>query len=87
MSLVCCSCAEREKACPDTAALVWVVRGSVPGGGNREGLSTVAGCAGGLTRSSCEAPAGHGGRGAKGSGHLWFVRPVNRGCPREESHE
>lgn len=87
MSLVCCSCAEREKACPDTAALVWVARGSVPGGGNREGLSTVAGCAGGLTRSSWEAPAGHGGCGAKGSGHLWFVRPVNRGCPREESHE
>jgi hypothetical protein len=66
VSLICCSCVEREKACPDTAALVWVVRGSVPGGGNREGLSTVAGCAGGLTRSSCEALAGRGGRGAKG---------------------
>ena len=87
MSLVCCSCAEREKACPDTAAPVRVVRGSVPGGGNREGLSTDAGCAGGLARGSCEASAGHGGRGAKGPGHLWFVRPVNRGCPREESHE
>src|SRR5712675_2483429 len=46
VSLVWGSCAEREKACPDTAALVWVVRGSVPGGGNREGLSTVAGRAG-----------------------------------------
>ena len=81
MSLVCCSCVEREKACPDTAALVGVVRGSVPGGGNREGLSTVAGCADGLTRSSCEAPAGHGGVEPRGQVICGsFVRST--GCRR-----
>ena len=54
MSLVCCFRVEREKARPETSA---------PQGGERErpkrrkpkGLSTVAGCAGGLARSSGEA--------------------------------
>jgi hypothetical protein len=55
--LSCCSRVEREKACFDTAVLVRAARGSVPSGGNRKGLSTVAGRAGGLTRSSWEAPA------------------------------
>ena len=35
-------------------------------------VSTVAGRAGGPARSSCEAPAGRGGGGAKGPGHLWL---------------
>jgi hypothetical protein len=33
VSLICCSRRERGKACPDTAALVRVVRGSVSSGG------------------------------------------------------
>jgi hypothetical protein len=79
VSLICGSCVEREKAVPDTAAPQFGgARGSVPSGGNREGQSTDAGDAGGLTRSSCEVPAGHGGSGAKGSGHPWFVRSINR---------
>jgi len=41
-------------------------------------VSTVAGRAGGPARSSCEAPAGRGGGGAKGPGHLWCVRSINR---------
>ena len=55
VSLVCGSCAEREKARPDTA----VVGGEreVPKRRNREGRSTDAGDAGGLTRSSREVPA------------------------------
>ena len=54
MSLVCCFHVERGKACPDTAGRR-SVRGSIPSGRNREGLSTVAGRAGGLARSSGEA--------------------------------
>jgi hypothetical protein len=45
VSLVCCFRVEREKARPETSArqgVVRVVRGSVPSGGNRKGLSTVA---------------------------------------------
>ena len=57
---------EPVKACPDTAA-------SLAGGERetskrriREELSTVAGHAGGLARSSCEASAYRSGGGAKG---------------------
>jgi hypothetical protein len=79
VSPVCCSCAERGKACPDTAV-------GDRGDGerepakrlNRKAVSTVAGRAGGPARSSCEAPAGRGGGGAKGPGHLWCVRSINR---------
>lgn len=56
VSLICCFHVEREKACPDMSAERWVVRGRVPSGRNREGLSTVAGCAGGPARSSRETP-------------------------------
>jgi hypothetical protein len=45
----------RERA-PIQLSLVWTAIGSVPSGRNREGLSTVAGCAVGLTHSSDEAP-------------------------------
>jgi len=59
---------ERVKACPDTAAGGLAARGRTPSGGIREELSTVAGCAGGLARSSWEAPAYRSGGGAKGRG-------------------
>jgi hypothetical protein len=55
-SLICCFPVEREKVCPDTAASDGGARGSVPSSRNCKGLSTVAGCAGGLAGSSCEAP-------------------------------
>jgi hypothetical protein len=61
---------ERVKACPDIAAVPFAARGRPPSGGIREELSTVAGCAGGPARSSCEASAYRSGGGAKG-----------RGCP------
>ena len=51
-SLICCFHAERGKAFPDTGTRFEVLRGSVPSGRNREGLSTVAGNAGGPARSS-----------------------------------
>src|ERR1700682_845351 len=70
---------ERGKACPDTAVRL------VAGGGrepaervNPQAVSTVAGPAGGPARSSCEALAGRGGGGAKGPGHPWCVRSINR---------
>jgi hypothetical protein len=72
VSLVCCFCMEREKACPGTAP-VWGERERLKWL-NREGLSTDPGWAGGLVRSSGEAPAGRGGGGAKGPGRLGFVR-------------
>ena len=59
VSPVCCSRAEREKACPDTAAGQRAARGSAsrargdPGAGGD--VSTVAGRAGGPARSSGEA--------------------------------
>ena len=73
---------ERVKACPDTAAVPSAARGRSPSGGIREGLSTVAGRAGGLARSSCEARAYRSVGGAKGRG-----RPGERMRPtaREES--
>ena len=45
---------------------------------NRKAVSTVAGRAGGPAPSSGEASAGRGGGGAKGPGHLWCVRSINR---------
>jgi hypothetical protein len=59
---------ERVKASPDTAAVPSAARGRPPSGRNREELSTVAGRAGGLARSSHEARAYRSGGGAKGRG-------------------
>ena len=59
---------ERVKAHPETATEVLVAIGRTPSGGIREEQSTVAGCAGGLARSSCEARAYRSGGGAKGRG-------------------
>ncbi len=62
-------------------------RGSCRIGCAGEAVSTVAGRADGPARSSCEAPAGRGGGGAKGPGHLWCVRSINREWVfREELH-
>jgi hypothetical protein len=61
---------ERVKAYPETAAGRPAARGRTPSGRTRKEQSTVAGCAGGLARSSWEAPAYRSGGGAKG-----------RGCP------
>jgi hypothetical protein len=61
---------ERVKASPDTAAGPSAARGRSPSGRIREELSTVAGHAGGLARSSCEASAYRSGCGAKGRGRL-----------------
>jgi hypothetical protein len=61
---------ERVKASPDTAAGVPAARGRAPSGRIREEQSTVAGHAGGLARSSCEASAYRSGGGAKGRGRL-----------------
>jgi hypothetical protein len=70
---------ERVKACPDTAAGMPAARGRAPSGGIREGQSTVAGCAGGLARSSCEASAYRSGGGAKGRGRPgWWMRSTAR---------
>jgi hypothetical protein len=63
---------ERVKASPDTAAVPSAARGRPPSGRTREELSTVAGRAGGLARSSREARAYRSVGGAKG-----------RGCPGE----
>jgi hypothetical protein len=41
VSLICGSCTEREKACPDTAVVA--ARGRFPSGRNRKGRSTDAG--------------------------------------------
>lgn len=76
MSLVCCFHVERGKACPDTAGLR-LARGSVSSGRNRKGLSTVAGRAGGLARSSDETPV----IGAERRGQVirgLFVRSTGR---------
>jgi hypothetical protein len=74
---------ERVKAHPETATDGLVARGRTPSGGIREEQSTVAGCAGGLARSSCEVSAYRSGGGAKGRG-----RPgLNvRSTAREEAH-
>jgi hypothetical protein len=80
VSLICCSRRERGKARPDMIALVRVVRGSVSSGRNRKRSSTVAGCAGGLVRSSDEASvmeAERRGRAIRGCVRSvnWAVRP------------
>jgi hypothetical protein len=59
---------ERVKAYPDIAAGGSAAKGRAPSGRIREGQSTVAGCAGGLARSSCEVAAYRSGGGAKGRG-------------------
>jgi hypothetical protein len=59
---------ERVKACPDTAVVPSAARGRSPSGRIREELSTVAGRAGGLARSSREACAYRSVGGAKGRG-------------------
>ena len=60
VSPVCCSRTEREKACPDTVASQHAATGSASAGRGRpwlvEDVSTGAGPAGGLARSSAEAP-------------------------------
>ena len=65
---------EHVKAYPDTAAVPSAARGRAPSGRIREEQSTVAGCAGGLARSSREARAYRSGGGAKGRGcsGLWM---------------
>jgi|HubBroStandDraft_5_1064220.scaffolds.fasta_scaffold37300_2 hypothetical protein len=74
---------ERVKAHPEIAAGGPVARGRAPSDRIREGQSTVAGCAGGLARSSCEASAYRSGGGAKGRGcsGSWV-----RSTIREEAH-
>src|ERR1035437_1682866 len=61
-------------------------RGCPKRGSTRKGLSTDLGCAGGPVRSSGEVPAGRGGGGAKGPGHLWRCSWVNRERVWEELH-
>ena len=65
---------ERVKASPETVAGRPAARGRAPSGRIREEQSTVAGRAGGLARSSCEASAYRSGGGAKGRGcsGLWM---------------
>jgi hypothetical protein len=66
---------ERMKVHPETAAGRSAARGRAPSGRIREEQSTVAGCAGGLARSSCEASAYRSGGGAKGRGRPgWWMR-------------
>ena len=67
----------RDKACPDTAVDGWR-EGACQAAETVKAVSTVAGRAGGPARSSCEASAGRGGGGAKGPGHPWCVRSINR---------
>jgi hypothetical protein len=74
---------ERVKVHPETAVEGLVARGRTPSGRIREGQSTVAGCAGGLARSSCEARAYRSGGGAKGRGRSGLN---GRPTVREEAH-
>ncbi len=74
---------ERVKVHPETAADGLVARGRTPSGRIREGQSTVAGCAGGLARSSCEARAYRSVGGAKGRGRSGLSV---RSTVREEAH-
>ena len=70
---------ERAKASPDTVVGIPAARGRAPSGRIREGQSTVAGRAGGLARSSCEASAYRSGGGAKGRGRPgWWMRSTAR---------
>ena len=74
---------ERVKVHPETAAEGLVARGRTPSGRIREEQSTVAGCAGGLARSSYEACAYRSGGGAKGRGRPGLSV---RSTVREEAH-
>lgn len=70
---------ERVKAHPEMAAGRLAARGRAPSGRIREEQSTVAGCAGGLARSSWEARAYRSVGGAKGRGRPgWWMRPTAR---------
>lgn len=83
MSLACCFRMELGKARPDTAAR-WVAPGRPSSSRNCERPSTVAGCAGGPTRSSEETPV----MGAERRG--WVVRGCfvwSTGIAREELSE
>jgi hypothetical protein len=74
---------ERVKAHPDTVVGRPAAIGRTPSGGIREEQSTVAGCAGGLARSSCEVRAYRSVGGAKGRGRPgWGMRPT----ARDEAH-
>jgi hypothetical protein len=74
---------ERVKASPENVAGRPAAGGRAPSGRIREEQSTVAGCAGGPARSSCEAPAYRSGGGAKGRGRpgAWM-----RSTARDEPH-
>ena len=74
---------ERVKVHPDTVTDGLVATGRTPSGRIREGQSTVAGCAGGLARSSCEARAYRSVGGAKGRGRSG---PNMRSTVREEAY-
>ncbi len=74
---------ERVKVYPGTVAGRLAASGRTPSGRSREEQSTVAGCAGGLARSSCEASAYRSGGGAKGRGRPgWWMRSTER----QEAH-
>jgi len=82
-SPVCGFHVERGKACPDTAVRGGRREGVFQAAGNRKGLSTVAGCAGGPVRSSDDASvmeAERRGRVVRGC-----VRSINRAGVRKES--
>jgi hypothetical protein len=68
VSLACCFRMELGKVHPDTAACSHAAIGSPSSGGNRERLSTVAGCAGGPARSSDEPFV------MKGERRGWVIR-------------
>ena len=74
---------ERVKTHPDTATDGLVAIGRTPSGRIREEQSTVAGCAGGLARSSCEVSAYRSGGGAKGRGRTGLNE---RSTERDEAH-
>ena len=74
---------ERVKVHPDTVVGRPAAIGRTPSGRIREEQSTVAGSAGGLARSSCEARAYRSGGGAKGRGRSG---PNVRSTAREEAH-
>ena len=83
MSLVCGSRAEREKACPDTAAVSGRREGVPKPGVPRRDVSTVAGRAGGPARSSGEAPVmGAERRGRVVRGCCSFDQPAMAGRSR-----
>ena|SRR5215217_3405353 len=84
-SPVCGFHVERGKACPDTAVRVGWREGVFQAAGNRKGLSTVAGRAGGPVRSSDETSV----MGAERRDRVvrGCVRSINRAVAWKESHE